>query len=144
MDKDVAALVERLTYAIEFNPFSNAAVCDKQDACDLLSALKAQAAEIVALKADLKTRTANWLSNNVADKGEILRAEVKAAEAVARAEAAEAKLREAVDLLLSAPLEPQCDWKCGEGTSHGPCNCNMREWLIRQSNFLSTMETRDE
>ncbi len=37
--------------------------------------------EIVRLRAELDTKTMNWLANNVSDKGEILRAEIKAAEA---------------------------------------------------------------
>lgn len=54
--------------------------------------------EIVRLRAELDTKTMNWLANNVADKGEILRAEVKAAEAIAERD----RLRDALkDALVS-------------------------------------------
>lgn len=54
------------------------------------STIRALVAEIERLREDLATRTMNWAKNNVTDKGEILRAEIKAA-------TADAKLREAVE-----------------------------------------------
>jgi hypothetical protein len=60
----------------------------------------------------------------------------------ARADAAEAKLREAVEVIYTAPITPLCDWQCGDGTSHGPClsDCGVRAWDDRRAAFLSTME----
>ena len=56
------------------------------------STIRALVAENERLREDIATRTMNWLKNNVTDKGEILRAEIKAA-------TAEAKLYEAVEVL---------------------------------------------
>jgi hypothetical protein len=39
--------------------------------------------EIMRLRAELDTKTMNWAANNIADKGEIVRAEIRAAEAIA-------------------------------------------------------------
>lgn len=53
-----------------------------------------------------------------------------------------ARLAEAVDLLWQAPVEPHCDWKCGEGTSYGPCNCGAGAWQERRNAFLAKVEPR--
>jgi hypothetical protein len=91
---------------------------------------KSLLAEIERLREDIATRTMNWLKNNVTDKGEILRAEIKAA-------TAEAKLRDAVDVIKS--------WQsCGCPYCHGDCAganppvslCLMHDTAA----FLATME----
>ena len=49
-----------------------------------------------------------------------------------------AKLRETVEVIASAPVRPDCDWKCKE------CDCGVRAWDDRRNAFLSTMEPTND
>lgn len=124
--EDVAGLVERLS---SFLAGSNGA---RRTLNEAIETLQAQAAEIErrdeAIASQNKVIQEQALSYLALDG--------QAQELMDRAEAAEAKLREAVEMISSAPVRPDCDWKCKE------CDCGIRAWDDRRSAWLATMEKR--
>lgn len=150
MDKDIARLVERLEagqMVVPPHEFDHVWRPNNPDGKEAASTIRALDAKFDVKDEECSHAWACWQEER--DRVNALEAQVheQAVEikrlrewvAVCNVERkerdeAQAKLTEAVEVITSAPVRPDCDWKCKE------CNCGVRAWDDRRDAFLATME----